>query len=225
MEYRSIAATHHRPSRRHDSSVLRPVVRSSIGRVASAFTIHNPMWLRNLRLYSSTMWFDSWSEVLRVVAVGIASYALLVLSIRVSGKRTLAQLNAFDFVVTVALGSTLATILLSSDVSFAEGAMAIVLLLALQVIVATCTVASGQVRKVFTAESALLLWLGHLDEAALRHHRFSRADVEQAISQSGEGELSAIGAVILESNGTISVIEMSKLGSGSSLGEITRPRD
>jgi len=34
--------------------------------------------------------------------------------LRVSGKRTLAKLNAFDFVVTVALGSTLATILLNS---------------------------------------------------------------------------------------------------------------
>jgi uncharacterized membrane protein YcaP (DUF421 family) len=41
--------------------------------------------------------------------------------LRVSGKRTLAKMNAFDLVVTVALGSTLATILLSADVSLAEG--------------------------------------------------------------------------------------------------------
>lgn len=45
--------------------------------------------------------------------------------LRVSGERTLAKLNAFDFLVTVALVSTLATILLSSTVLFTEGALAL----------------------------------------------------------------------------------------------------
>jgi uncharacterized membrane protein YcaP (DUF421 family) len=65
------------------------------------------------------MWFDTWSDVLRVLAVGAAAYGALVPPLRVSGKRTLAKLNAFDWVVSVALGSTLATILLSSDVAAA----------------------------------------------------------------------------------------------------------
>jgi uncharacterized membrane protein YcaP (DUF421 family) len=61
------------------------------------------------------MWFDSWAQVGRVVLVGAATYGVLVLLLRVSGKRTLAKLNAFDLVVTVALGSTLATVLLDSS--------------------------------------------------------------------------------------------------------------
>lgn len=56
------------------------------------------------------MWFDSWSDILRIILVGAASYTTLVAILRLSGKRTLGQLNVFDFVVTVALGSTLATI-------------------------------------------------------------------------------------------------------------------
>ena len=55
------------------------------------------------------MWFDSWSDVVRVVSIGAAAYATLVAMLRISGKRTLAKLNAFDLIVTVALGSTLAT--------------------------------------------------------------------------------------------------------------------
>lgn len=50
--------------------------------------------------------FAGWEPPLRTIVVGIASYLGLVLVLRVSGKRTLSQLNAFDFVVTVALGST-----------------------------------------------------------------------------------------------------------------------
>ena len=74
------------------------------------------------------MWFDSWADILRVLIVGAVSYATLVGTLRLSGKRTLSQLNAFDFIVTVALGSTLATILLSSDVAYADGLTALALL-------------------------------------------------------------------------------------------------
>ena len=70
------------------------------------------------------MWFDDWSDIVRVLIVGTAAYVGLVALLRISGKRTLAKLNAFDLVVTVAFGSTLATILLSSDVSYAEGVTA-----------------------------------------------------------------------------------------------------
>lgn len=53
------------------------------------------------------MFFDGWSDLLRILVVGSLAYAGLVGFLRVSGKRTLAKMNAFDLVVTVALGSTL----------------------------------------------------------------------------------------------------------------------
>ena len=51
------------------------------------------------------MWFDSWGDIARVLLVGSAAYATLIVVLRLSGKRTLSQLNAFDFVITVAIGS------------------------------------------------------------------------------------------------------------------------
>ena len=53
------------------------------------------------------MLFQDWGGIVRTVVVGSLAYVTLVLFLRVSGKRTLAKLNAFDLVVTVALGSTL----------------------------------------------------------------------------------------------------------------------
>ena len=55
------------------------------------------------------MWFDSWSDVLRTVMLGAASYVTVIVVLRLSGKRTLSQLNAFDFVVAIALGSVMAS--------------------------------------------------------------------------------------------------------------------
>ncbi|MFN2441460.1 MAG: DUF421 domain-containing protein, partial [Thermoanaerobaculia bacterium] len=68
------------------------------------------------------MFFDDIQGLIRVFVISILAYVALVLFLRVSGKRTLTKLNAFDLVVTVALGSTLATIILSKDVALAEGA-------------------------------------------------------------------------------------------------------
>ncbi len=78
------------------------------------------------------MFFNGWMTLARTGIVGLAAYAPLVVLLRVAGKRSLSKMNAFDFVVTVALGSTLATVLLSKDVALAEGALAFALLLFLQ---------------------------------------------------------------------------------------------
>lgn len=86
------------------------------------------------------MFFDGWPGLLRVLVVGTAAYLSLIVILRSSGKRTLAKLSAFDLVVTVALGSTLATVLLSGDVALVEGVLAMVLLAVLQLVVTFASV-------------------------------------------------------------------------------------
>ncbi len=65
------------------------------------------------------IYFDSWDGPARVILVGVPAYLSLLLLLRVSGKRTLAKMNAFDFIVTIALGSILATLLTSRSVTWA----------------------------------------------------------------------------------------------------------
>jgi uncharacterized membrane protein YcaP (DUF421 family) len=89
------------------------------------------------------MFFDNWMGLGRVLVVGTLAYLALVLTLRVSGKRTLSKLNAFDLVVTVALGSTLATVLLTEDVALAEGILAFGLLALLKFVPAWLSVRSN----------------------------------------------------------------------------------
>lgn len=65
------------------------------------------------------MFFQDWQRIGRTLVVGVLAYATIVLFLRISGKRTLAKLNAFDLVVTVALGSTLSAILLQESIALA----------------------------------------------------------------------------------------------------------
>jgi uncharacterized membrane protein YcaP (DUF421 family) len=103
------------------------------------------------------MFFDGWTGLLRVAVVGTLAYAALVLLLRVTGKRTLSKLNAFDLVVTVALGSTLATVLLSKDVALAEGVLAFALLILLQFAITWLSVRSERLQGLVKAEPQLLL--------------------------------------------------------------------
>ena len=168
------------------------------------------------------MWFDSWSDIARVLAVGTAAYATVVVVLRLSGKRTLSKLNAFDLVVSVALGSTLATILLNSDVSWAEGATALALLAALQFVVAWTTTRLPGGRSVVTARPTLLLDDGRLLHDALRQQRVTEDEIRQAVRATGSGDLGDIAAVVLESDGSMSVISAAQAGDRSALDGVRR---
>ncbi|MCP9620149.1 DUF421 domain-containing protein [Nocardia otitidiscaviarum] len=146
------------------------------------------------------MWFDAWPDLLRVVLVGSAAYVTLVVVLRATGKRTLAKLNAFDLVVTVALGSTLATILLSAEVSWAEGAVALLLLALLQYAAALVATRPRGGRRLLSA-----------------------ADIRQAVRSDGHGDLTRIAAGILETDGSLSVITGAAFGDGSALDGVEEP--
>lgn len=166
------------------------------------------------------MWFDGWTDILRVVTAGVSAYLVVVVLLRVSGKRTLAKLNAFDLVVTVAVGSTLATIFLSSEVAIAEGVTALALLAVLQTIAALISTRVKMGRSIVTSRPTLLLWHGRFLTEAMRKQRVSFADVRQAVRSSGKGDVNAIGAVVLESDGSLSVISEDSLGDQSALEEV-----
>ena len=167
------------------------------------------------------MWFDDWSDIVRVLIVGTAAYVGLVALLRISGKRTLAKLNAFDLVVTVAFGSTLATILLSSDVSYAEGVTALILLAVLQFVAAMISSRLRLGRAVIPARPTLLLHEGVILGERLREQRISADEIRQAVRASGAGSLADIAAVVLETDGSLSVISADRLGDGSALGGLS----
>jgi uncharacterized membrane protein YcaP (DUF421 family) len=152
------------------------------------------------------MLFDTWFGLVRIVVVGTAAYAALVLILRVSGKRTLAQLNAFDLVVTVALGSTLATVLLSKSVALADGLLGFALLVGLQYAVAWVSVRSPRFGAVVKSEPSLLLHRGRFLEGAMRRQRVTQEEVVSALRSSGLARPEDAAAVVLETDGSLSVV-------------------
>lgn len=159
-----------------------------------------------MMLGAQPAWFDDWAGLLRVVLVGLSAYVALVVMLRVAGKRSLAKLNAFDLVVTVALGSTLASVLLSSSVALAEGLTAMALLLTMQFVVAWSAARSHTVKRLISSEPTLVYRDGLLP-AAMKRERVTTEELRQAARSEGYADLDAVGAIVLESDGTLSVLE------------------
>lgn len=153
--------------------------------------------------------FDGWSGVLRVLIIAPAAYAALVVILRLSGKRTLSKLNAFDLIITIAIGSTLASIITSKSLALVEGLTALALLVAMQFVVTTLSVRLEPLNTLIKAEPALLLRDGRLLTAAMRRQRITEGEIQAAARAAGVLRLEALEAVFLETDGSLTALPRS----------------
>jgi len=167
------------------------------------------------------MFFDNWFEIIRILTLGVSAYAALIFLLLASGKRTLSKWNAFDFIVTIALGSTLATIIMSKDVSFVEGVFALGLLIGLQFIVTWLAVRVKWVKNLIKAEPTMLLDQGQFLPVAMRQQRVSEEEIRAAIRGTGSASIEEIEAVVLETDGSMSVVKKSPNNSRTALKDVT----
>lgn len=166
------------------------------------------------------MFFDNWHGLLRVLIVGVLAYASVVALLRATGNRTLSKMNSFDLIVTVALGSTLSSILISSEVALLEGVLALAALILFQFAITWLSVRSRTVSKLVKTSPTLLLQDGVFREEAMRSVRVTQDEVRSAVRQQGLGGLEDVGAVIMETDGSLAVISRQRLGTASALAGI-----
>lgn len=155
--------------------------------------------------------------------VGIVAYVVLILFLRISGKRTLSKMNAFDFIVTIALGSTLATVMLNKEIALAEASLAFALLIGLQFVVTWTSVRIRWVKKLVTGEPSMLVYRGEFLSEALRTTRVTEEEVRAAVRSSGIADIAEVEAVVLVTEGSLSVIRRNENGESTSLAGVGIP--
>jgi uncharacterized membrane protein YcaP (DUF421 family) len=166
----------------------------------------------------SDVWFESWGRVGALAVAFVVVYGWLVVVLRVSGKRTLAKLSAFDFVVTIALGSTLSTVIVSRDVPLVEGTLALLGLVVLQYGAARSTQQWSWFDKLVKSQPTALLVNGRLRENAMVRNRLRGDEVAAAVRKAGFASLGDVACVVLETDGTFNVLE--RLGDRTAVDEV-----
>jgi len=159
--------------------------------------------------------FPGWEPLVRILVVTPLAYLALVALLRVSGKRTLARLNQFDFVVTVAVGAIFGRVVTARSITLAEAVTAFAVVIGLQYAVSALQLRSSRFSKVLTARPSLLYFRGTVLRDAMRTHRVTDQELLGVVLQNGLGSLEEAEAVVLQSDGRFAVVGTGAAGDGS----------
>jgi uncharacterized membrane protein YcaP (DUF421 family) len=156
-------------------------------------------------MFESEM-FHSWASLGRVAIVGTISYLFLIFMLRLSGNRTLSQMNAFDYIITIAMGSTFSTGMMQQSVPLANSLGALMLLIALQFFITKLSVYWKVFSKTIKSEPILVLKNSQYLSKGMKQARVTEDEILASIREEGFSSIEEIEAAILETNGKISVI-------------------
>ena len=172
--------------------------------------------------FSSLPWFLDLGYLSEVFFYTLIAYIGVIVVLRFSGKRSLAKWNIFDFIITIAIGTTLATTVMSTGDSeeMRKGIMGFLLLIIFQYAITTLSVHFDAFAKIIKSKPALLVYNGEYLDKAMKQERLTKSEVLAAMRNQGIANLSEVGAVILENNGTLSVLGKWETDSVDSLSNV-----
>lgn len=158
-------------------------------------------------------WINTtWSAAVMVGVTTIGIYVALIIYTRAAGLRSFSKMSSFDFAMTVAIGSLVASTILTSDPPLLQGAVALGMVYLVQQIVAALRIHFGVARRLVDNEPMLIMEGERILEDAMREARITRGDLLAKLREANVLRLDRVRAVVVESTGDISVLHDS--GSG-----------
>lgn len=146
----------------------------------------------------------TWTQMALVAASTLGIYGAVIVVTRVHGLRTFSKMSSFDFAVTIAVGSIMASIAVT-DASLANGAVALVVLHVGQKLIASSRFRTS-VRDLVDNRPVLLVAHGEFLDEALGSVDITRHDIFAKLRENGVVSLAHVAAVVAETTGDISVL-------------------
>ena len=143
-------------------------------------------------------------KLLRPVIV----YVVLILLLRLFGKRELAQLNPFDLVVLLSLSNTVQNAIIGDDNSVTGGIIGALGLLAINWLVVRTLYSSPRLMRALQGTSTVLIRDGKIDSKAVKHESLTNEELIEVIHRQGFEHLNQVRRCELEPNGSFYVEAM-----------------
>ncbi len=160
-----------------------------------------------MEIFDNLSWLygDSYSIWATVFSTIVIYIAVIVIT-RVNGLRTFAKMSSFDFAITIAIGSLIASTMLSDKQSVLQGIVGLVLLIALQFIIANIRKRSDTFEKAMTNTPILLMEGEEIFWHNLDKTNVTEADLFAKLREANVTDMCQVLAVVLETTGDISVL-------------------
>jgi uncharacterized membrane protein YcaP (DUF421 family) len=149
-----------------------------------------------------------WTKVLAIIINAVGIYIAVILFTRIAGKRSFSKMSSFDFAMTVAIGSIIASTVLSNTVSVATGIVGLALVYGLQLFVAFFR-RFDFVSNLVDNTPLLLMEKEVILKENLLKAKVTEGDLRAKLREANVLNLSEVRAVVFEATGDISVIHSS----------------
>lgn len=164
-----------------------------------------------MTLFNDLSWlYGSFDQVLITIFSTVLIYLGIIIITRMAGLRTFAKMSSFDFAITIAIGSLIASILLMENQSVVKGVVALATLIGLQAIVARFRKDSDKFESAVTNTPALLMRGEKIIHENLDANRVCLNDLYAKLREANVTNKDQILAVVLETTGDISVLRNGK---------------
>lgn len=169
------------------------------------------------------LFFDNIEKLVRIVLTAAMVYLMIVVVTKISGKRSTSQLNNFDWIVTVMIGSLGASTILLENIPFIEGMSSILTLYLLQFLVTKYASISPAFSSFILSEPKIVFYQGQFLPEAMRDERLTRQELESVMRSNGIHSLDEVEAIVFESDATLNVITKDQDKSNTGISETLKP--
>ena len=170
-------------------------------------------------------WISNGDRLLEVSAAALVFYVFVVALVRIMGKRTTSQMNNFDWIITIAVGSLAASGMLLKNVAILDALAAILVLAGMQWVTTWLVLRSTIAEKLVKAAPTLLVHRGKLLHGEMKKTRVSEAEICSVLREQGMVQMAQADWVILETDGKMTVIPASEttLANAGTMRNVGRP--
>jgi uncharacterized membrane protein YcaP (DUF421 family) len=149
----------------------------------------------------------NWHTLLEIVLRTTVVYVLVLIGIRLTGKREVGQMTPFDLTLLLLLSNSVQNAMTGSDTSLAGGAVAALVLLVLNYTLAEVSGMNRRFRKLIQGSPTLLIHNGECIAAHIAKEHISMDELNRALREHGVNSVEDVSLAVLEVDGAISVLK------------------
>ncbi|MBQ3498448.1 MAG: DUF421 domain-containing protein [Clostridia bacterium] len=148
--------------------------------------------------------------MLTTLTRGFILYFVIMLAIRLMGKRQIGEMQPTELVVTILISEIAAIPLDSNDIPLINSILTVLLLACLSIITSVLTLHIPKFRTFFDGHPAIVINNGKLDQQKMKDLRLTVQDLMSSARQQGVFDISRVQYAIVETNGSVSIIQKSE---------------
>lgn len=155
--------------------------------------------------------FQLGTPLLEIIVRTVLVYLVILIGLRLAGKREIGQMTVFDLVVLLLIANAVQNAMVGPDNSLTGGLLAAVVLLIMNAVIAKIRLRSPSLRRLVEGSPTLLVLHGEMLEKNMQREGMDQDTLEAALREHGVPDISEVDMAVLEIDGSISVVPVGGL--------------